>query len=134
MKFENLLNPINSKVTKLDLSEKEMAYIAMIISNTEKNKVVELLSLKEDDINSLYKKFGLTDNKFDKNAQLITIVNLNGIINENILYDVYKKYNVQECKELMKLKRKAPKRSEKYKREANEVLASFMDTIKERTE
>lgn len=134
MKFENILNPINSAAVSFDLTEKEIAYAAMLISGRKQNAAMETASLNETDLEELYNKFGLTNTKFDRNAQLINIVNLNGMITETMLYDVYKKYNAPECKNLMKLKRKAPKRSEKYKQKVNETLTSLMNMIKEKSE
>lgn len=56
------------------------------------------------------------------------------MLTENILNEVYTKYNVSECREFMELKRNVPKYSKKQKLEEHEALTSFMQTVKERME
>ena len=104
----------------------------MITSGVDKSKIIELLSMSDSEIDELYKKFGLVDDRLDLDRQVSAIASFNGMLTEAVLYDVYKKYNFIECKELMNQKRKAPKYSEKRKLEEHETLTSFMQTVKER--
>ena len=70
----------------------------------------ELLSITSSDIDELYKKFGLVDDRLNLEEQMKAIVSFNNILTEDILNEVYTKYNVPECREFAELKRKAPKR------------------------
>lgn len=132
MKFENILNSFNPAVKTLDLTEKEIDYISMLISGVDRYRITELLSITSSDIDELYKKFGLIDDRFDLEEQMKAVVSFNNLLTEDILNEVYNKYNVPECREFAELKRKAPKRSEKRKLEEHEALTSFMQTVKER--
>ena len=102
----------------------------MIISEAARYRIAELLSITSSDIDELYKKFGLTDERFDLETQMKAIVSFNDILTEDILNEVYNKYNVPECREFMELKRKAPKISRKQKLEEHEALTSFIQTVK----
>ena len=104
----------------------------MLISGVDGYRITELLSIKSSDIDELYKKFGLVDERFNLEEQMKAIVSFNNMLTEDILNEVYTKYNVPECKEFMELKRKVPKISKKQKLEDFETLTSFMRTIKER--
>ena len=166
MKFENILNSFNPAVKTLDLTKKEIDYISMLISGVDRYRITELLSITNSDIDELYKKFGLVDDRsleiplcsqsepasalhlsalsvrlpafsrpefrFDLAEQMKAVVSFNNILTEDILNEVYTKYNVPECRNFAELKRKAPKRSEKRKIEEHEALTSFMKTVKDR--
>ena len=60
-------------------------------------------------IDELYKKFGLIDGRFNLEEQMKAIVSFNNMLTEDILNEVYNKYDVPECREFAELKRKAPK-------------------------
>ena len=109
MKFENILNSFNPTVTVIDLTEKETAYIAMLISGADRYRITELLSIESADIDELYKKFGLMDDSFNLEEEMKAVVSFNDMLTEDILNEVYIKYNVPECREFAELKRKAPK-------------------------
>lgn len=132
MKFENILNSFNPTVTVIDLTEKEIAYISMLISGVDRYRITELLSITSNDIDELYKKFGLVDDRFNLEEQMKAVVSFNNMLTEDILNEVYNKYNVPECREFAELKRKAPKRNEKQKLEEHEALTSFMKTVRDR--
>ena len=132
MKFENILNSFNPTVTVIDLTEKDIEYISMLISGVDRYRITELLSITSSDIDELYKKFGLVDDRLNLEEQMKAVVSFNNMLTEDILNEVYQKYNVPECREFMELKRKAPKRNEKQKLEEHEALTSFMQTAKDR--
>ena len=132
MKFENILNSFNPTITVIDLTEKDIEYISMLISGVDRYRITELLSITSSDIDEIYKKFGLIDDRFDLEEQMKAIVSFNNILTEDILNEVYTKYNVSECRNFAELKHKAPKRSEKQKLEEHEALTSFMQTVKDR--
>ena len=128
MKFEHVLNPFNPTVTVIDLSLTELEYITMIFSSVDRNKIKKLLSITEADIEELYKKFGLIDDRFNLEEQMKAVAGFSDMISESFLYEVYKKYNLVECKKFIEQKRSAPKYSEKQKREEFEALKSFMQS------
>ena len=132
MKFENILNSFNPTVTVIDLTEKDIEYISMLISGVDRYRITEFLSITSSDIDELYKKFGLVNERLNLEEQMKAIVSFNNILTEDILNEVYNKYNVPECKKFAALKRKAPKRSEKQKLEEHKALTSFMQTVKDR--
>jgi len=132
MIFEHILNSFNPTVTKIDLTEKEIAYIAMLISGVNRGRITELLSIISSDIDELYKKFGLVDDRLNLEEQMKAVVSFNNMLTEDILNEVYNKYNVPECREFAELKRKAPKISRKQKLEEHEALTSFMQTVRDR--
>ena len=134
MKFENILNSFNPTVTVIDLTEKDIEYISMLISGVDRYRISELLSIESADIDELYKKFGLVDDRLNLEEQMKAVVSFNNMLTEDILNEVYNKYNVSECREFMELKRKAPKISRKQKLEEHEALTSFMKTVKDRIE
>ena len=109
MKFENILNSFNPTVTIIDLTEKDIEYISMLISGVDRYRIMELLSITSSDIDELYKKFGLVDDRFNLEEQMKAIVSFNNMLTEDILNEVYQKYNVPECREFMELKRKVRK-------------------------
>ena len=132
MKFENILNSFNQAIKTLDLTETEIEYISMLISGVDRYRITELLSITSSDIDELYKKFGLVDDRLNLEEQMKAVVSFNNMLTEDILNEVYNKYNVPECREFAELKRKVPKQSEKQKLEEHEALTSFMQTVKER--
>ena len=132
MIFEHVLNSFNPTVTKIDLTEKEIAYIAMLISGVNRGRITELLSITTNDIDELYKKFGLAADRCSLEEQMKAIVSFNNMLTEDILNEVYQKYNLPECMEFIELKRKAPKYSKKRRLEEHEVLVSFMQTVRDR--
>ena len=131
-KFKNIFNPFSDDIESINLTDAETAYIAILISGAGKHKALEASVLTANDLNALYKKFKLTDERFDRDAQLNVITALNGIVTIEILNDVYKKYKISKCRELIEMKHNAPEFKQKYKKQVNEVLKSFMDTVKER--
>ncbi len=104
----------------------------MLISGVDRYRITELLSITSSNIDELYKKFGLVDDRFNLEEQMKAIVSFNNMLTVDVLNEVYTKYNVPECREFAELKRKAPKISKKQKLEEHEALTSFMQTVKER--
>ena len=132
MKFENILNSFNPAIKTLDLTETEIDYISMLISGVDRYRITELLSITSSDIDELYKKFGLVDDRLNLEEQMKAVVSFNNMLTEDILNEVYQKYNVPECREFAELKRKASKISRKQKLEEHKALTSFMQTVKDR--
>ena len=103
MRFENVKNVFAPKVTEFDLTEKEIEYISMLSSGVDKKKVMELLSMTYAKIREFYDKLGLTDKKIKRDVQAATLMASNNLIKRDILLNLYKKYNLIECKELAEL-------------------------------
>ncbi|MBR1907656.1 hypothetical protein IJ818_01820 [bacterium] len=55
MKFEHILNSFNPTVTQIELTEKDIEYIAMLISRVDRYRITEFLSITSSDIVELYK-------------------------------------------------------------------------------
>ena len=102
----------------------------MLISGVDRYRITELLLITSNDIDELYKKFGLAAGRFDLEQQMKAIVSFNNMLTEDILNEVYKKYNVPECREFAELKHKAPKYSKKQKLEEHKALTSFIQKIR----
>ena len=81
----------------------------MLISGADRFRIKELLSITSRDIDELYKKFGLIDDRLNLEEQMKAAVSFNNMLTEDILNEVYNKYNVPECRDFAELKRKSPK-------------------------
>lgn len=87
-------------ITEVELSEKELDFIYMLIAGVDIKKAINLLSLSLQDLTNLYLKFGLTDTTKLRYVQLVTIFMQNKLDDKNILLKIYNNYNLIECKEL----------------------------------
>lgn len=97
---ENIFAP---DVTEVDLSEKEIEYIAMMISGVKQPKIKHILPITNSELKKLYNKFGLTDKTKIRYMQIATIVGMNDLISEDTLLKVSKKYFLVECEEMIKV-------------------------------
>ena len=100
MKFKNVKNVFAPKVTEFNLTEKEVEYICMLSSGVDKKIVMELLSMTYAKIRDFYDKLGLTDKTMKRDVQAATLMASNNLIKKDTLLNLYKKYNLIECKEL----------------------------------
>lgn len=98
LKIEN--NIFAPDITKVNLLEKEIEYIYMLISGVGRKKAINLLSLSLTDLGKLYLKFGLTDSTKLRYVQIVTIFMINKLVDKNILLKIYNIYNLIECKNL----------------------------------
>lgn len=103
MKFNNVKNIFAPEITEIDLTEKEIEYICMLASGVEKKNVMKILSLNYAKIRDLYNKFGLTNKRMKRDVQTVTLFVVNNFLQKDILLNIYNKYNLIECKELVKL-------------------------------
>ena len=69
------------------------------------HKATNLLTLpiRDAKIKDFYNKLGLTDKKMKRDVQAATLMASNNLIENDILLNLYKKYNLIECKELAEL-------------------------------
>lgn len=107
MKFNNIKNIFAPKNTEFDLTEKEIEYILMLSAGVNKNRVMNTLSITYAKIRNLYSKLGLTNTRRKRDVQAATLFAGNNLIKDDMLLNIYKKYNCIECKELAELTTKA---------------------------
>ena len=100
MKFNNVKNIFTPEITKFELSEKEIEYISMLASGVDKKRVMKILLFNYAQIRKLYVKLGLTDKTKKRDVQAVTLFAINNLISKELLMNIYKTYNVVECKEL----------------------------------
>ena len=74
MKFELKQNIFSTGVKKVDLSDKEAEFILALSAGIEKDKIMKCMSLSDDDVEKIYKKFGLK-NKEMKREDLMVHLN-----------------------------------------------------------
>ena len=103
MRFKNVRNIYAPNTTEFDLTEKEIEYIFMLSSGVDKKRVMDTLSMTYANIRKMYNKLGLTNKKRYRDVQAAIIMAGNNLITEDILLNIYKKYNCVECKKLAEL-------------------------------
>ena len=65
MKFQIKDDVFSTNVTNVDLSEREVYYIVMLVSGVQDEKIKELLNIKYSEIEILYEKFRLTNKELE---------------------------------------------------------------------
>ena len=103
MEFKNIKNMFAPEIKEFELSEKELEYISMLSSGVDKKKVMKLLEMSYAKIRDFYSKLGLTDKKMKRDVQAATLMASNNLIKNDVLLNLYKKYDLIECKELAEL-------------------------------
>ena len=100
MKFKISENPFQPTITSVDLSEKEVDYLMMLVSGVEQKQIDNLLSIKKSELEILYLKLGLTNKKRVRDMQATTIIAMNNIITPELLLRTNKKFNLNELSEM----------------------------------
>ena len=101
MKFHIKDDMFSTNVTSVDLSEKEVDYIVMLVSGVKDKNIKELLNLKHSDLESLFQKFGLTNKHRVRDMQLTTVMCMNGLITPELIMQTYKRFDLIELKEMI---------------------------------
>ena len=108
MKY-SIKNPFNPKLNKVELSENEIEYISMLAAGVDKKNAAEILSMTYYKQRKLYDKLGLTEKRRKHHIQAVYLFSINNIIKDEIFSQLYKKYKLIECKEMIECNKKQVK-------------------------
>lgn len=97
----NIKNEFAPEKTEIELSETEIEFVSMLAAGVEKNKAAEILSMTYYKQRKLFDKLGLTVKRRKHHVQAVTLFMQNRLIKEEIFSELYKKYNLIECKEMI---------------------------------
>jgi phosphotransacetylase len=128
MKFEIKQNIFETGVKNVNLTDKEADYIIALASGVAKDKIVKSLSITEDEIEQLYKKFGLKNKDKVRDIQLVTLTCMGNFISE--YFDNYsdKDFQFEECQELVQTVIEMQKNDKKFKEEIMKVVEEELES------
>ena len=98
MKIKNEFAPEKSNV---DISKTEIEFISMLAAGVEKKKAAEILSMTYYKQRKLFDKLGLTVKRRKHHIQAVYLFAANQILKDEIFLELYKKYGLIECKEMV---------------------------------
>lgn len=101
MQYNNIKNIFAPEVTNVDLAEKEIEYISMLIVGVNKKEVIKTLSFGYSKIRNLYNKLGLTDKTKYRDVQLATLFAMNDVIPKEYLKKLCEKYNLYQNSDIL---------------------------------
>ena len=126
MKFELKQNIFSTGVKKVDLSDKEAEFILALSAGIEKDKIMKCMSLSDDDVEKIYKKFGLKNKEMKRDIQLVTMAYMANFISEYCDKNIDKKFEFAECKELAEILNEIKKNDKEFKdnimKEAEKII------------
>ena len=126
MKFENIRNPIKKDMSEIELTEKELEYISMLVLEANQKKHKDVFSMSVAELNKLYRKFALPEFSDNRDLYLHTISLINNIAPYETLKKVYDKYNLKECKEKLEGIKNAPKEDDEQVKALKEFSVTFL--------
>lgn len=101
MKFQIKDDVFSTNVTNVDLSEREVDYIVMLVSGVQDEKIKELLNIKYSELEILYEKFGLTNKQRVRDMQLTTVMCMNNLITPELIMNTKERFDLIELKEMI---------------------------------
>jgi len=90
-----------TNVASVDLTEKEVDYIVMLVSGVQDKKIKELLNINPSKLETLYQKFGLTNKQRVRDMQLTTVMCMNDLITTELIMQTHKRFNLIELQEMI---------------------------------
>ena len=126
MKFELKQNIFATGIKKVNLSDKEADYIVSLASGVAKEKIIKSLSITEEEIENLYLKFGLKNEKRIRDNQLITLACMSNFISEYCAKNADKKFEFPECEELTKTLNEIRTNDQEYKKEIEKMAEEII--------
>ena len=100
MQFD-IKNQFQPTVTLVDLTEKEVDYIVMLVSGVQDKKIKELLNINPSELETLYQKFGLTNKQRVRDMQLTTVMCMNDLITPELIMHTKERFNLIELREMI---------------------------------
>lgn len=98
MKIKNIFAP---EIKEVELSETEIEFVSILAAGVEKKKAAKILSMTYYKQRKLFDKLGLTVKGRKHHVQAVTLFMENKIIKDEIFSELYKKYGLIECKEMV---------------------------------
>ena len=91
----------STNVTSVDLSEKEVDYIVMLVSGVKEPEIKKLLNMSHSELETLYNKFGLTNKKKVRDMQLTSVMCMNNLITTELIMQTKERFDLIELQEMI---------------------------------